>query len=177
MARILAEKSESSLSPSHSFCSCTTFWRGTAGIFSICDSETMSNDPSGYVEILRRPVTPQEREWIREIVLSNPHWADAELGDLCVVAACTCRCRSSVIEAPPKPQNPKLVGHQGLVGGIDLGIHVNEKDDVISVLLHFAQGSLSLLEVVWYNFPDPVPTTWIETSRRISVGETEEGVG
>jgi hypothetical protein len=41
----------------------------------------------------------------------------------------------------------------------------------------FAQGSLSLLEVVWYNFPDPVPTTWIETSRRISVGETEEGVG
>jgi len=29
MARILAEKSESSLSPSHSFCRCTTFWRGT----------------------------------------------------------------------------------------------------------------------------------------------------
>jgi len=30
MSRILAEKSESSLSPSHSFCRCTTFWRGTA---------------------------------------------------------------------------------------------------------------------------------------------------
>src|SRR5881396_3742814 len=29
MARILAEKSESSLAPSHSFCRCTTFWRGT----------------------------------------------------------------------------------------------------------------------------------------------------
>src|SRR6266478_2829320 len=29
MARILAEKSESSLSPSHSFSRCTTFWRGT----------------------------------------------------------------------------------------------------------------------------------------------------
>jgi hypothetical protein len=29
MARILAEKSESSVSPSHSFCRCTTFWRGT----------------------------------------------------------------------------------------------------------------------------------------------------
>ena len=29
MARILAEKSESSFSPSHSFCSCTMFWRGT----------------------------------------------------------------------------------------------------------------------------------------------------
>jgi len=31
MTRILAEKSESGLSPSHSFCRCTTFWRGTAG--------------------------------------------------------------------------------------------------------------------------------------------------
>jgi hypothetical protein len=30
MARILAEKSESSFAPSHSFCRCTTFWRGTA---------------------------------------------------------------------------------------------------------------------------------------------------
>src|SRR5258708_3958735 len=29
MARIVAEKSESSLSPSHSFCGCTMFWRGT----------------------------------------------------------------------------------------------------------------------------------------------------
>ena len=30
MARILAEKSESTFSPSHSFCRCTTFWRGSA---------------------------------------------------------------------------------------------------------------------------------------------------
>jgi hypothetical protein len=33
MARILAEKSESSFAPSHSFCRCTTFWRGTALVF------------------------------------------------------------------------------------------------------------------------------------------------
>ena len=30
MARSLPEKSESTFSPSHSFCRCTTFWRGTA---------------------------------------------------------------------------------------------------------------------------------------------------
>ena len=30
MARILAEKPESSFAPSHSFRRCTTFWRGTA---------------------------------------------------------------------------------------------------------------------------------------------------
>ena len=129
----------------------------------------MSNGHSSFVKISRRPTTPQEQEWIREIVLSNPQWADAELGDLFVVAACTCGCRSVVIEAPPQPQNPRLVGHQGLVGAIDLGVRVDGKDDVISVLLHFAEGSLSLLEVVWYNFPDPVPPSWTETSRRISV--------
>jgi hypothetical protein len=27
----------------------------------------------------------------------------------------------------------------------------------------------SLLEVVWYNFPDPVPSDWIEMSRHVSV--------
>jgi hypothetical protein len=30
MARILSEQSESSFSPSHAFCGCTTFWRDTA---------------------------------------------------------------------------------------------------------------------------------------------------
>lgn len=129
----------------------------------------MSNDHSSFVTVPIRPPTPQEQEWIREIVLSSPQWADAELGDLFVVAACTCGCRSVVIEAPPQPQNPKLLNHQGLVGGIDLGVKVGGKDDVITVLLHFAQGSLSLLEVVWYNFPEPVPSSWTETSRRISV--------
>jgi hypothetical protein len=29
MARILSKKSESGFAPSHSFCRCTTFWRGT----------------------------------------------------------------------------------------------------------------------------------------------------
>src|SRR5882762_8012139 len=31
MARIIAEKTESSFAPSHSFRKCTTFWRGTGG--------------------------------------------------------------------------------------------------------------------------------------------------
>jgi hypothetical protein len=128
----------------------------------------MSDDHSSYIKV-PRSLTPQEEEWIREIVLANPRWADADLGNLFIVGACTCGCRSVVIEATPQTQNPKLVGHQGLVGGIDLSVRVGAKDDVISVLLHFAEGSLSLLEVVWYNFPDPVPSTWVEISRRVCV--------
>jgi hypothetical protein len=75
-----------------------------------------------------------------------------------------------VLEKPPKPQNPKFVGRQGLVGEIELGVKIQGQDDVISVLLHFTEGSLSLLEMVWYNFPDPIPSVWTEISRHISVG-------
>ncbi|MGB6876823.1 MAG: hypothetical protein WBD87_12415 [Candidatus Acidiferrales bacterium] len=107
---------------------------------------------------------------MREIVLCNPQWADVELADLRVSAECTCGCRSVVIEEPAQAQNSKLVGHQGLVGQMDLTIRLNDHEDVVSVLLHFADGSLSLLEVVWYNFPNPVPRSWTEVSRTVSPG-------
>lgn len=130
----------------------------------------MSKEHGSYAEVPRRPLTSQEAGWVRELVLANPQWADVEITDLYVVAECSCGCRSVVLEKPAKPQNPKLVGHQGLVGEIELRVKIQEQDDVISALLHFAEGSLSLLEVVWYNFPDPIPSVWTEISRHISVG-------
>lgn len=131
----------------------------------------MSTEHGSYVKIPRRPLNSQEEAWIREIVLANQDWADVDLKHLWVVARCTCGCRSVVLENPPKPQNPRLIGHQGLVGKIDLCVQVDGRQDVISVLLHFAEGSLSLLEVVWYNFPEPVPPSWTEISRILSVGD------
>jgi hypothetical protein len=130
----------------------------------------MSNGHGSYEKILRRPLTSQETEWSAALVLANPQWADVAITDIYVVAKCTCGCRSVVLEEPPEPQNPKLIGHQGLVGEIDLTVKINTQDDVISVLLHFAEGSLSLLEVVWYNFSEPVPSAWTEVSRVVSVG-------
>ena len=50
-----------------------------------------------------------------------------------------------------------------------MSITLDGRADVISVLLHFAEGSLSLLEVVWYNFPEPVPLIWTETRREVRV--------
>ena len=129
----------------------------------------MSKDPGSYITVPRRLLSPQDHEYVRTIVSSNSQWSDVSFGELFAVAACTCGCRSAVIEAPPHPQNPKLVGHQGLVGGIDLSVKVDGGDEVISVLLHFAEGSLSLLDIIWYNFPRPIPAVWIETNRRISV--------
>ena len=56
----------------------------------------------------------------------------------------------------------------GPIGEISLSIRSERGDDLITVLLHQAQGSLSLLEVVWYNFPDPIPNEWIEVSRDVA---------
>jgi hypothetical protein len=130
----------------------------------------MSKYHGGYVEVPRRPLTPQEAGWVRELVFANLQWADVEITPLHIVGDCACGCRSVVLEKPSKPQNPKLVGHQGLVGEIELGVKIQGQDDVISVLLHFAEGNLTLLEVVWYNFPEPIPAVWTEISRHISVG-------
>lgn len=129
----------------------------------------MSNEHGSYKKVPRRPLSPQEASWVRDLVLANPEWADTEICGPHVVAACTCGCRSVVLEEPSQPQNPKLAGHQGLIGEISLAVKVNGHDDVISVLLHFAEGSVSLLEVVWYNFPEPIPRDWTETSRIVSV--------
>ena len=124
-----------------------------------------------FIRIERRHVTTEELAWIRDIVSANPAWADIQLGEIFVVAECACGCRSVVLEEPEHVQNPKMVGHQGLVGEIDLSIRFDGRDDVVSVLLHYAEGSLSLLEVVWYNFPEPVPRRWIELSRDLRVSD------
>jgi hypothetical protein len=132
--------------------------------------DAMNAEHGSYVKVVPRPLTSQETEWVREIVLSNPQWADAELSNLQVVAECTCGCRSVVLDKPTQPQNAKLIGHQGLVGEIELAVKLDEREGVISVLLHYAEGSLSLLEVIWYNFPEPVPRSWVELSRTVSAG-------
>jgi hypothetical protein len=126
---------------------------------------------SSFVEVERRPVTAEEQAWIRDIVSANPHWADVWLGDLFVVAECACGCRSVVLEQPKHVQNPRFINHQGLVGEMDLDIRFDAREDVVSVLLHYAEGSLSLLEVIWYNFPEPVPANWAELGRNVHVGD------
>jgi hypothetical protein len=126
---------------------------------------------SSFVQVERRLLTAEEQAWIRNIVSANPQWADVALGDLFVVAECACGCRSVVLEQPENIQNPMLIGHQGLVGEMGITIRFDGREDVVSVLLHYAEGSLSLLEVIWYNFPEPVPRKWVELSRDLKVGD------
>src|ERR1700687_4907547 len=66
MARILSEPSESRLSPSHSFCGCTMFWRGTAAIThqigAVCIDERGGGEARG-----------RGIRWTSRIRVSLPH--------------------------------------------------------------------------------------------------------
>jgi hypothetical protein len=127
-------------------------------------------DPnSSLVSVTPRAPSPEEVDWIRSILGSNPAWASTSWDGLRIVAKCNCGCRSVVLNQAEGTQNPEFVGKKNIVGSAELMIAFNGKEDVVSVLLHYANGYLTLLEVVWYNFPAPVPTSWIELDRKLVV--------
>ena len=125
--------------------------------------------PSSYLDIAKRPATDEEAGWISDLVSANPEWKSVTVQPLFVIGMCRCGCRSIVLDQPKEAQNPSLIGHQGLVAKMSMTICFDGKMDVVSVLLLHAGGSLSTLEVVWYNFPDPIPLSWIEINREILV--------
>ena len=125
----------------------------------------------GCVEVQRRPVSVEEDGWIRDLVAASPEWRGVSIAPLFVIGECSCGCRSVALEQPALPQRPTLVGHQGLVADMSMTVQLDDSEDVVSVLLLHANGSLSALQVVWYNFPDPVPRTWTELSREIRLGD------
>lgn len=131
----------------------------------------MATAHNSLVPVPRRPLTEEEHNWVREIVSANPEWADVSLGEMYVIKQCTCGCRSIVFEEPAFVQNPKVSDQQDLVGEIDIHVRLESgKDDYVSVLLHHSWGKLTYLEVVWYNFPEPVPAHWSELGREVRVG-------
>jgi hypothetical protein len=121
---------------------------------------------STWLPIQRRPLTPEEKGWVRDILSASKEWADVYVGELYAIAKCPCGCRTVLLEEQGV-HNPRLIRDKGLVGEMDLAIRIGSKEDVASVLLHHVGGSLRELEVVWYNFPEPVPTNWTEISRRV----------
>ena len=96
-----------------------------------------------------RPIRPrslssQERSWIREILESNPRWADVDLMAVRVIAQCDCgKCKTVFLDRPT-PQNPRLAGTKGWVGRIEI---MTTDDFMITVALDQSEGSLSGLYV------------------------------
>lgn len=136
----------------------------------------MRTEHNTLVAVPKRKLTEQEAQWVRDIVAANPEWADVDLGELYVVKQCVCGCRTVVFEEPASVQNPRVAEHQDVVGEIDLHVQLdNGGESYISVLLHHSWGKLTYLEVVWYEFPDPVPSHWTELGREVRVTLSDAG--
>lgn len=69
---------------------------------------SVATEHNSLIDVPKRSLTPQEEEWVSEIVISNSAWADVDLGELFVIAECTCGCRSIILEEPAFVQNPKV---------------------------------------------------------------------
>lgn len=119
------------------------------------------------VPVESRTLTARETEFAQSLTSVSRGWDHVDVASLRVIAECRCGCQSVMLAKPAEPQNPSGVGHQGPIGELSLSIRTDRGDDAVSVLLHQAEGSLSLLEVIWYNFPDPIPNEWIELRREV----------
>jgi len=131
---------------------------------------TVAAEHNTLVDVPKRILAEQEAQWVRDIVSANPEWADVNLGELYVVKQCICGCRTAVFEEPIFVQNARVSGHQDVVGEIDLHIRLEDgKDSYVSVLLHHSWGKLTYLDVIWYEFPEPVPSRWTELRREVRI--------
>jgi hypothetical protein len=114
------------------------------------------------VAIPRRPLSDEEMEWVRQSLSSRKEFADFPLPQLFAVAKCPCGTCRTVGLAPV--ELPKWKGESGHLGGITIG---TQDHGPIDILLHANNGSLVEMEVIWYNFPNPFPNSWLEVSRTV----------
>ena len=115
-----------------------------------------------------RPLSKQERSWIREILEQNPRWADVDLNDAQAVAVCDCgKCRTIYLQNSAQ-QNPSLAGTRGYVGRIEI---MTEDDFMITITLDQSDGVLSELYVDPLDLLEPgnriLPDQWREKSHTV----------
>lgn len=123
-----------------------------------------------FLPVPLRDLKVDEADWVSEILKGNPHWAAVSAEGLKVVAECSCGCRSIEFDESSCVRNAKVKSRQDVVGTLDIEICYDSKKDYVSVLLHHVLGKLSHLEVIWHNFPAPVPGRWTELNRTVRAG-------
>jgi hypothetical protein len=115
-----------------------------------------------------RPLSEQERSWIREILEQNPRWADVDLSDTQAVAECDCgNCRTIYLHSSA-PQNASLAGTKGYVGRIEI---MTTDNFMISITLDQSDGVLSELYVNPLDLLEPgnrpFPDQWQEKGHTV----------
>jgi hypothetical protein len=124
--------------------------------------------PPGKHPIKPRPLSPQERSWIYEILEHNPYWTDVDLSSAQVIAQCDCgECKTVFLDST-SPQNPSLTGTKGYVGRIEIRTY---DDFGITIRLDQHDGRLSGLYVDAIDLREPgerpLPQQWQEKSHAV----------
>lgn len=121
------------------------------------------------VPVEQRPLLPQERQWIQEILDHNPRWADVDLSNTSVVARCGCGTCKTVYLDSPLPQNPSMSGTKGYVGRIEIS---TTSSFLITITLDQLDGKLSELYVDPLDLHEAgdriLPDTWQERSHVVT---------
>src|SRR5438105_4069981 len=126
--------------------------------------ETLKRTP-----IPPRPLTPQEQDWVKEILGSNPFWADVDASNTRVVAACDCDDCKAIYLDSGCPQNPRAKGTLGYIGRVEI---ITTDDFMITITLDQGDGKLDEL---YFNYVDTsirggrkLSQSWIEKSRQVT---------
>ena len=118
--------------------------------------------------IVPRPLSEQERSWIREILEENPQWADVDLNNTEAVAKCDCGNCGTIYLHSGSPQNSSLVGTKGYVGRIEI---LTTDNFMITITLDQNGGALSELYVDPLDLLEPgnrkVPLEWQEKAHSV----------
>jgi hypothetical protein len=118
--------------------------------------------------IVPRPLSEQERSWIREILEENPRWADVDLNGTEAVAKCDCGNCGTIYLQSESPQNSSLVGTKGFVGRIEI---LTTDNFMITITLDQIGGALSELYVDPLDLLEPgnrkVPIQWQEKAHSV----------
>jgi hypothetical protein len=116
-----------------------------------------------------RPLSRRERDWITEILQSNPAWADVDFAATRVVGECPCgECQAVYLDSD-SPQNPPLLGTKGYIGRIEI-----RTADEFGIMITLDQRDGKLYEL-YVDFSDlspegnrGVPGQWSEVTHTVT---------
>src|SRR3989442_14443835 len=116
-----------------------------------------------------RPLSRRERDWITEILQSNPAWADVDFAATRVVGECACGKCNTVYLDSDRPQNPPLLGTKGYIGRIE----VRTADEFgITITLDQCDGKLNELYVDFLDLSPEgnrgAPWQWSEVAHTVT---------
>ena len=137
-------------------------WQNLRNIFGERSARVVDEVPS----IESRPLTAREMGWVRDILLCNDEWRNADISRTRVISEGPCAEGKSIFLQAPEPENPRAESERESVG--NLWINTDE-GGVINVQLSQFGGRLTEMYVRFIDAKHTkrkLPPSWVEVSRK-----------